>query len=168
MFQIIWFWDGLGVTVILDGVGKSSLKGFRTICFILIISAYVNGNYNPNKALIHDSGNRSWVLYHLNVICSHIKISHRSLWKYFNLMLSKMMNSYTYSINRLTNQDSLLTWIILKRNYSILQRYPYKYLDHLIKNEFGQKCSFHSNEYWYVGLSPHVIQKYEQRQLIKY
>ena len=75
MCKVVWFWNGLGITVIFDSLRKSSLKWFGTICFVVITAAYGCGNHNENEVLIHDYGNRSWGLYHLNVNGSDMKIS---------------------------------------------------------------------------------------------
>ena len=75
MAKVMWFWIGLGNAVIFDSLRKSSLKWFGTIRFVLITAAYKRGNHKENEVLIHDWGNRSWGLYHLNVNGSDIKIS---------------------------------------------------------------------------------------------
>ena len=96
MCKVVWFWKRFGITVIFNSLRKSSLKWFGTICFVLITAAYGCGNHNEDEVLIHDWGNRSWGLYHLNVNGSDIKISYS-----LALVLSRMKKYYTYSMSKL-------------------------------------------------------------------
>ena len=66
-------------------------------------------------------------------------------------MLSKTKKSYTYSINRLPNQDFLSTWIFFKSNYLILERYPCEHLE-MKRMNFLNWCSF----VWALVCRPHV------------
>ena len=100
MVKPVWFLNGLGEAVIFNSLRKSSLKWFGTIRFVVITAAYGCGNHNKNEIFIHDQGNRSWGLYHLNVNGSDVKISKGRVMV---LMLSRMKKSYTYSINGLRN-----------------------------------------------------------------
>ena len=102
MVKPVWFLNGLGEAVIFNSLRKLSLKWFGTIRFVVITAAYRRGNHNENEILIHDQGNRSWSLYHLNVNGSDVKISKSRVMDYI-LMLSRMKKSYTYSINGLRN-----------------------------------------------------------------
>ena len=132
MAKMMWLWNSFGDTVIFDSLRKSSLKWFGTICFVLITAAYGCGNHNENEVLIHDQGNRSWGLYHLNVNGSDIKISYSLALVYIIIKDEEIL----YLLNEeIEKQDFLSTWICLKNYYL---RWPCKYLDDLIKNEFGQ------------------------------
>ena len=133
MVKPVGFLNGLGEAVIFNSLRKSSLKWFGTIRFVVITAAYRRGNHNENEILIHDQGNRSWSLYHLNVNGSDVNISKGRVM--VCLILSRIKKYYTYSMNRLKNSTFCRRGYISKNDYL---RQPCKYLDDLIKNEFGQ------------------------------
>ena len=103
MVKPVWFLNGLGEAVIFNSLRKSSLKWFGTIRFVVITAAYRRGNHNENEILIHDYGNRSWGLYHLNVNGIDVRISKSSVMVIHILYLLYLRSSYTYSINGLRN-----------------------------------------------------------------